>query len=263
MRMIESYEELSPLLSAQFKPGVRTNAFSSADDYRREIAAGTLAVEATDNALFLLRDRGDFQRLHFYLRDGASPPAFNKTTVVEIALRPRDAALAETVERFKGAGWREAFLRARLIRPKDLPVDGGTCPHVARTADEADFDAVSAVFAECFDPLTGCSPTADELREILRRGDLIVTDAQDGVAGLLHIGAAKGGSELRHLAVSKAYRRRGAAQALMPLYMEKTGFARSLVWVRQGNAPAEAFYRKNGYEPDGCTSVVLIYDKGD
>ena len=44
-----------------------------------------------------------------------------------------------------------------------------------------------------------------------------------------------------------------------PLYMERTGGARSVVWVRQGNAAAEAFYRNNQYAPDGWTSTVLIW----
>ena len=40
MKQIQSYEELSPLLSAQLKRGVMTNTALTQEDWRREIAGG-------------------------------------------------------------------------------------------------------------------------------------------------------------------------------------------------------------------------------
>ena len=51
MRTVASYGELSPLLSAQLKPGVRTNAFTSPETYRREIEQGALSVEELDKII--------------------------------------------------------------------------------------------------------------------------------------------------------------------------------------------------------------------
>ena len=166
----------------------------------------------------------------------------------------RLAALAAALE---AQGWQAAFRRSRLCRPKDTPTKPGRVP--VRVAGEGDLDAALALLRAAFDPLTGCLPTAEELLEILRRGELLAADAPDGVAALLHFSPGRGGSELRHLATRADWRRRGAAQALLPLYMERTGGARSVVWVRQGNAAAEAFYRNNQYAPDGWTSTVLIW----
>lgn len=257
MTRVERYETLAPRLSAQLRPGVRTNAFASEEEYRREIAAGTLWMEETADSLLLLRDRGDFQRLNFYLHGDASLPAFEKTTVTEIACRPRDTGLIELAASLEARGWQAAFRRSRLSRPKDTEAEQGRVP--VRVAGERDFDEALALFRSAFDPLTGCLPTEAELLEILRRGELLVADAPEGIAALLHFGAVKTGSELRHLATRADCRRRGAAQALVPLYMERTGGARSVVWVRQGNAAAEAFYRKNQYAPDGWTSTVLVW----
>ena len=57
MQTIESYETLAPLLSRQLRKGVRTNAFSDPDEYRREIAARRLAVQEWDGGLLLLHRR--------------------------------------------------------------------------------------------------------------------------------------------------------------------------------------------------------------
>ena len=40
----------------------------------------------------------------------------------------------------------------------------------------------------------------------------------------------------------------------------RTGGQKCTVWARQGNTPAERFYEKNDFRPDGWTSVVLRLD---
>ena len=42
-------------------------------------------------------------------------------------------------------------------------------------------------------------------------------------------------------------------------HCELKDFAKSQVWARTGNLPAEHFYEKHGYRPDGWTSAVLQY----
>ena len=41
-------------------------------------------------------------------------------------------------------------------------------------------------------------------------------------------------------------------------YLQETDGQKSLVWARQGNAPAERFYEKYQYRPDGWESAVLL-----
>ena len=113
MKQIQSYEELSPLLSAQLKRGVMTNTALTQEDWRREIAGGTLWAEGWDGGLILLRRREGYARLNFYLQELALPAGLNweGPTVMEIAARPRDEALAAAVEFWKGQGFKELFRR--------------------------------------------------------------------------------------------------------------------------------------------------------
>ena len=99
METITAYEDLARLVTGHFHRGVRTNTMVSPEEYGPAIAAGTLRAQATPAGLLLLRDRGDHTRLTFYLGDltvplGAELPP---PTVTEVAFRPRDTGLRETV----------------------------------------------------------------------------------------------------------------------------------------------------------------------
>ena len=51
-----------------------------------------------------------------------------------------------------------------------------------------------------------------------------------------------------------------AVQKLLGMLRARTGGQKCTVWARQGNTPAERFYEKNDFRPDGWTSVVLRLD---
>lgn len=258
MERAESYEMLAPLLAAQLKRGVCTNAFAAKEDYLREIRAGTLWTHESPGCLLLLRRRESHWRVSFYLQKGASPPALelDVPAVTELASRPRDAAMAAAVECWQAKGYRLLFHRERLALPAGQEVERGPFP--ARIAAPEDREAVAAILAEQFDPLTGCLPGPEELEEALAAGDVVCVDDGGGrPAGLLHIAPGRGSTELRHLAVRSDLRRKGAARSLLAAYLDHTEHRKSLVWVRKDNAPAEAFYRGSGYAPDGWTSAVL------
>lgn len=253
MRTIERYEEVAGLLAAQLRPGVRTNALLKPQDLRREAAAGTLAVQEFPGGLILLRRRGSCQRMSFWLQRGAEPPPldFSLPTALEIAFRPRDMALADCVPLWERAGFRESFSRQRMSRPAGLDARPGG-PFRVRGAGPAEAGELEALFAACFDPLTGCLPTREELEQGLSEGRFLWSGG-----GLLHWEEAPGGTELRHLAVAPEFRRQGAAQALFAAYLERTAGRASRVWVQRDNLPALRFYEKNGYVPDSWTSRVL------
>ena len=227
MKQITSYEELAPLLSAQLRRGVVTNAALTAEDWRREIANRALSAQDWAGGLLLLRRREGHALLSFYLQEPTLPDslAWDGPTVLEIAARPRDEGLWKAAGLWRGRGFQELF--RTLLRDN-------------------------------FDPITGCLPTKAELTRALEAGEVVCVDAPDGTAaGVLHIAPGRGSTQLRHLAVDEAYRRQGGAQALLARYLEHTGFAKSLVWVRTDNEPGRRFYAKNGYQPDGWTSTVL------
>ena len=260
MKQIQSYEELAPLLSAQLKRGVVTNAVLTPEDWRQEVAAGAVSYKSWPGGLLLLRRREGHAVLSFYLQELSVPTdlTWDGPTVLEIAARPRDEGLWKAADLWRGQGLEDLFRRERLVLPKDTIIDAGSCPLAARIAGIADAEAIWRLLQDNFDPVTGCLPTRDRLARDLETGHVVCVDAPDGkAAGVLHITTGRGSTQLRHLAVGEPYRRQGAAQSLLARYLEHTGFAKSLVWVRTDNEPARRFYTKNGYTPDGWTSVVL------
>ena len=77
---------------------------------------------------------------------------------------------------------------------------------------------------------------------------------------MLHFAVSRVSTEIRHLAVRADCRGRGLACELLTAYLNVTDGAKSQVWARTGNAPAEHFYEQHGYRPDGWTSAVLQYN---
>ncbi len=258
MERIDNYAALSKLLSAQLHRGVRTNAFASADEYRAEIAAGKLFVHSFDGGLLLLHDRGDYQRLNFYLHDKPLPRMkWDKPTVVEIAARPRDAAMAATAADFMAAGFALQFYRRRVTRPAGIAVPPGPMP--VETVQVQDAEAMMEFLYQGFDPVIGCLPNLAELKEILARGEILCVRQNGRMIGLLHFNPGRTSTEMRHLAVRPECRHCGAAQSMVAVYLERTGLLRSQLWVREGNT-AQVLYDKNHYAPDGWRSAVLRYD---
>ena len=224
MRKIENFAQISDLLNAQLKKGVITNNFLRGDDYTREIANG-LYIHEAGGALLLFRERGDHLVMTFYLHPNA-------------------------------LGFREVLRRTRRTRkPEAFPVETTAAP-----AKPEDFEDISRFLSEHFSALTGCLPTADDLRENLANGQTVITRDEKGVSGVLHFAVSRASTEIRHLAVRADCRGKGLAGELLTAYLAATDGAKSQVWARTGNAPAEHFYEQHGYRPDGWTSAVLQYN---
>ena len=157
METITAYEDLARLVTGHFHRGVRTNTMVSPEEYGPAIAAGTLRAQATPAGLLLLRDRGDHTRLTFYLGDltvplGAELP---RPTVTEVAFRPRDTGLRETVSYLTAQGFVPVLERLRLSRPAGET--GEPALPLSTPAPEA-LSSVQAFLQSNFSPLTGCLP---------------------------------------------------------------------------------------------------------
>lgn len=256
MERIERFSDLAGLLSAQLKKGVVTNNFLSREDYDLEIGAG-LSVHAFDGGLLLFRGRTDHLILNFYLQHGAALvlPPLELPVVTELVWRPKDAdAVASAARRLQAAGFRELFRRQRYARPAEPGLGAET---VCRPGPEQ-ADVLLDFLEAHFDHLAGCIPTAEGMREILQNGEMLCTEDDAGITGLLHFARGRTSTEIRHLAVRPDYRGQGLAGMLLRVYLQETDGQKSLVWARQGNAPAERFYEKHQYRPDGWESAVLL-----
>lgn len=253
MQQITNYDTLLALLQAQWRPGVVTNTVPSGEAYREELRAGSLYACTWPGGLLLLRRRESFQQLSFCLQRGAALPDWKPKlpTVLEIAARPRDAALLAVGRGWQDRGFQLLFTRQRMTRQPG-PVSGEAVFPVRIAVQEEQAD-VQGLLQDCFDPRTGCLPMAAVLREDLNQGRVLIVGARGGI---LHQVPVPGGTELRHLAVAPYLRRQGAAQSLLTAYLSREGGHVSRVWVRQDNMAAISLYEKNGYTPDQWTSKV-------
>lgn len=150
-KLIEKYEQISELITANLKKGVRTNTAMSREEYEREISHGSLMAGETPQGLIILRNRPSHIKLNYYINDIGSPidlvelekairaegwnrsdeccnnkneqgrPSPDKQIVTETAFRERDTALKETVEYLAGCGFEEVLSRVRLSRPAGAP----------------------------------------------------------------------------------------------------------------------------------------------
>ena len=240
MQRAESYAALAPLLSAQLRRGVVTNCFLSAEDYQRELPRG-LYYEEREGCLLLLRQRPGHLVLNFYLQPGGTffLPDVKRPVVTELSCRAKDADAMSAA--------------AEQLRPAAEAAD-------TVEAADASFDAVRAFLLAQFAPLTGCIPPDDALRAAVEAGEMLCLTDAAGITGLLHYAPGRAACEIRHLAVRADCRGQGLAQKLLGMLRARTGGQKCTVWARQGNTPAERFYEKNDFRPDGWTSVVLRLD---
>lgn len=253
MRRAERYAALAPLLSAQLRRGVVTNCFLSPADCQREIEAG-LFYEEGDGYLLLLRQRAGYRLLNFYLHPGAKLrlPEQTLPLVTELACREKDRdAMRRAQDALCALGFTACFCRLRRTRAA-VPA-----PNTAEIQAEASFEAVRTFLLEQFDPLTGCIPPDEELRQAVSAGQILCLTDTDGISGLLHYAPGRAQCEIRHLAVRADCRGRGYAGRLLAMLESKTDGQKCAVWARVGNVPAEHVYEKNRFQPDGWSSVVL------
>ena len=150
-KLIKKYEQISELITANLKKGVRTNTAMSREEYEREISHGSLMAGETPQGLIILRNRPSHIKLNYYINDIVSPidlvelekairaegwnrsdeccnskneqerPSPDKLIVTETAFRERDTALKETVGYLAGCGFEEVLSRVRLSRPAGAP----------------------------------------------------------------------------------------------------------------------------------------------
>lgn len=260
MRQINSFEELSPLLSAQLRRGVVTNAFLSEAEWRSAIDGGLLVSE-TSASLLLFRQRTDFSQLYFYLH-----PPFERlelsgagTVVTEFAVRPRDVGKEQAVlDALTAAGLAPILRRVRLTREKALQLNSSNVP--VRFAQSQDIDAAMDIFKYCFDPYTGCLPSEAELAGDIDDGQLFVADFADKPAALLHFSNFRNGSEILHLATLPDCRGRGLAGALIAALLSSQNLSACRVWTGEDNETAQNLYYKFDYQLDGWRSIVLRGD---
>lgn len=263
MDRIVSLDNLSDMVARQMRRGVYTNTFISSDEYKREIDGGSLFAHMWGNGLIILRRRPDHYKTNFYLNSLEEAPGSmpDGTYVMEIPIKAgTDGAADELLQYWTDLGFERRFSRLRLMRaagnPVSTPNNSGVEPAPAKPEDTGQ---ILHHMRECFDHLTGCLPTEDELKaDILAGGVLCVKGLAGRVEAAIHFKHVGKSSQIRHLSVSQSLRGRGVAGILLKEYLFLTGWNRALVWTGTDNNAALSAYRKLGYEPDGWRSEVMV-----
>lgn len=261
MKKINEISELNSLITSHFGREYVSNWFVSRNDAEKYVAEGRISACELDGSLFILREREscgvDFCSLYYCMKKGYVPKLsfVRKTTVAETPFREKDALLIEADESLCKAGFEREFTRRRMAFVQiDEPVS--TLGDGMRYADEDDIPLIEKLLSESFSPLTGCLPDKNETAFAVREKRFILHKND----GLLHFEKSRSSFELRHLCVSHSARGQGIAGELVRAY-NGTVQKKSIVWVREGYAPAEKTYENNGYTADGMRSSVLIYKK--
>jgi len=242
------------------KPGVITNNFVSASEYRVEISSGSLYVHEWHGGLLIIRRRNVPNLLTFYLHDLDTSPgiALPLDTVTEIPQKPADvSSVPAAVKYWSRLGFRPVFERIRLTRRPDLSADSNGCLHNVCPADPGDLPEILTLLHSSFDQRTGCLPDEATLRGDIESGTVLCVKDQ-AILGILRVTARTGTVEVRHLAVREDARSRGVARSLVGAFAERYGDNRCVVWMREGLAPAMKTYTAAGFAPDGRRTVVLV-----
>lgn len=253
MKKITDYSELSTKIMSCLKNKAITNFYLSKDEILSEISAEHIYIEENDSSLIILRKRETHYSMYYYLwgefPDFSFLPAM---AVAETAMREKDTALKEADELLVSAGFCREFMRNRMSRPADIS-NNQVSPRI-RTAEKSDFDGAKQLLYNNFSSLTGCLPSDDSLMTAIGEKRILLHDS----GGLLHFEKTKTAYELRHLCTNENARGKGIGGELVAAYHSMID-KKSVVWVRDGYAPAEKIYINNGYTRDGMYSSVLIY----
>ena len=275
-KLIEKYEQISELITANLKKGVRTNTAMSREEYEREISHGSLMAGETPQGLIILRNRPSHIKLNYYINDTDSL-----------------LDMAETVEAISAAGWNihggcsnnNGLSRVRLSRPAGAPDENAenaveiSPEKVERREEEnsrftfyvkkstaEDAAAIRPLLHSSFSPITGCLPEGDELRLDAAAGNILMLFADNASrlpaarpCGLLHYAAAKKSAEIKHLAIAPQMRGKGLSAVLINAFLKECSGMKTTVWTGSGNAPALNAYKDCGFTEDGRRSSVMIY----
>ncbi len=267
-----------------FKKGavgaVRGNCYLLPDKVSLLVSRGVLDVAFLPGTLAFLERRDGFCQVH-YLRkardrgDGALAgdslarldSCVPGILMAEIPFAtkfhedPVPERVASELGVLEGAGF-SIVRRSRRLARKPLREGAPTRTGVrVDTACVEDVPAIKLMLDEGFDPLCDYVPDDRELARAVEAGEILCTrDGEGRPVSLLHWDCAGAASELRQLFVSREFRARGCAQALIDLYLRSVPLEASncVLWVDDENRAALALYDRFGYGFDGRRAVELV-----
>lgn len=254
LKPVTDYSQIEGTLAALLRGGMNANYLPNAEAIRREIAAGTLYMQQSEEGLLLLRRREQADRLNYLLHRGADAPHFEpeRRTVLEIPYRRGDETAKCLSRQWEEQGFALAFQRLRMTR-RPSHVEAG---EEIRFAAPADLPEIDQILAACYSPVTACLPTREELLLAMDEKRLLVLSG-----AMLHFLSHGSNAEMRHLGVLPQFRNQHLGSRLIRQFLALRGDHICRVWVGTDNATALHMYPRYGYEDDGWRSDVRIFER--
>ena len=235
----------------------RSNFFLTLDELRRLAETDTVSAQAFDGGLYIFCRRGNCEDMYYWLEKGTAPVAPVRRdlplvlTLTQLAAKESSPTQAE----WEAAGLAQYLTRMRLVLPqKNMQIDSERALTFAK-ADQ--LDALHALMADSFEPLTSAIPSKNELLAYILAQRVLVRMEDGRFLGFIHFEPQGSTCMIWHVAAAE--RGRGVGTELMrDLTYHQQSAARVLIWVRDDNAAALRLYEKSGFTPDGRIAPVMI-----
>ena len=267
IKLIEKYEEISPLLKKYFKPNIKTNHFMTESEYQQEIINKSLYYF---EGIFFLKKRKLDYRLTYMINDIKTNnklkdilSSLELPVVTEIVKRPTDTKTDELFSYFENHGFEKILDRERMqLNEKTENIESKASNFKIRFCKIDEMEPVKNILAKYFFVHTGCIPNDNELYNDLKFENILGAFSEsNNLIGILHFSSVRGSAEIRHLAVEAEMRNNGVAGLLIQKYHKEIVLKRGNLWVSANNKIAQNFYKKYGYEFDNWQSKVFILKK--
>ncbi len=124
-----------------------------------------------------------------------------------------------------------------------------------RPATDADAEAIADLVDAAYGPYVERigmrpGPMDEDYREVIRDRQVTVAESEDGLVGLLVLGATPDGFFIHNVAVHPAHRGKGLGRALLELAeseARRAGFDSIYLYTHEGLVESRALYERIGY----------------
>ena len=225
MKIINSYDEYSKIISPKMKKIFYTNNFLSENEVKTEIQAKSLYYTDLKEDVYIFRKRKNHFIMNYYITLNTDMDKLNENIVTEIAYKtpPKDV-----IDFFEKEGMKKYIERVRLSRNEEGTFEGFKNVSLCEKEDAKE---VFEILNKSFDEFSGCIPTYEEIEKDIENQNVYVY-RKDRILGILHFSDGKLSSEIKHLVVVPECRNKGIAQSLISSYLNNSVSKNKRVWTR-------------------------------
>lgn len=259
-QLIASEAELKSLVKQAKEQGCFqfSNYFPNTMLHKKWIVAGSLYYVKIKSTFFLLHDRKSYREILFLGTDSYTVSESLNILTSELKL----PALAEYITKTDKC---ELLLpiTARLKRMSRIgrPI----CANVPRNVlvcGTEDIAIIVKIFEMYFHPAMERVPDNDEITDWVENGSIgIIKNEKGTIVGMIVIELVGTSLQLRYWWVHPEHRNKGNGSALFA-WMFKTGenTMRQYLWVFDDNKNAIKRYRHYGFDFDGVTDSMVLFE---